>query len=72
MMIFLKLGGSLITDKTGVEAARPAVLARLAAEIAAARAAQPGLPLLIGHGGRFIRPRGRRGLWHAAGRADER
>jgi isopentenyl phosphate kinase len=30
----LKLGGSLLTDKTGVEAVRPAVLARLAAEIA--------------------------------------
>lgn len=30
----LKLGGSLLTDKTGVEAVRPGVLARLAAEIA--------------------------------------
>ncbi|MGH2535814.1 MAG: isopentenyl phosphate kinase [Candidatus Promineifilaceae bacterium] len=49
-MIFLKLGGSLITDKSGHEAVRMATLSRLAAEIAAARAAQPGLKLLLGHG----------------------
>ena len=49
-LIFLKLGGSLITDKTGVEAARPAVLARLAGEIQQARQANPGLRLLLGHG----------------------
>jgi isopentenyl phosphate kinase len=49
-MIFLKLGGSLITDKTGVEVVRHDVLARLAAEIAQARLAQPDLPLLLGHG----------------------
>lgn len=50
-MIFLKLGGSLITDKTGVEVVRPDVLARLADEIAQARAEHPGLRLLVGHGG---------------------
>ncbi len=50
-MIFLKLGGSLITDKTGVETVRPSVLVRLAGEIAAARAVRPGLRLLVGHGG---------------------
>lgn len=50
-MLFLKLGGSLITDKTGVELVRSDVLVRLAAEIAQARAAQPGVRLLIGHGG---------------------
>ncbi|MBK8987835.1 MAG: isopentenyl phosphate kinase family protein [Chloroflexi bacterium] len=49
-MIFLKLGGSLITDKTGVEAIRQDVLARVAAEIAAARATRAGR-LVIGHGG---------------------
>ena len=49
-MIFLKLGGSLITDKTGVEVVCQDVLARLAAEIARARAARPGLQLLLGHG----------------------
>ena len=49
-MIFLKLGGSLITDKTGVEIVQHSVLAGLAAEIAAARAARPDLQILLGHG----------------------
>ena len=49
-MIFLKLGGSLITDKTNVEFVCHDVLARLAAEIASARAAKSDLQLLIGHG----------------------
>ncbi|WP_374686088.1 isopentenyl phosphate kinase [Promineifilum sp.] len=49
-LIFLKLGGSLLTDKTQTEALRGDVLARLAAEIAAARAAAPGLRLVLGHG----------------------
>ena len=49
-MIFLKLGGSLITDKTGVERVHHEVLARLAAEIAEARAVQPDLQILLGHG----------------------
>ena len=48
--IFLKLGGSLITDKRGVEAIRPKVLARLAEEIQRARVAQPAMRLLLGHG----------------------
>jgi len=48
--IFLKLGGSLLTDKTAVEAVRPAVVTRLAGEIAQARQARPGLRLLLGHG----------------------
>ena len=50
-MLFLKLGGSLITDKTGVEVMRPDVLKRLAGEIAQARANNPDLHLVIGHGG---------------------
>lgn len=48
--VFLKLGGSLITDKTRQETPRHDVLARLAGEIAAARAARPDLRLLLGHG----------------------
>ena len=48
--IFLKLGGSLITDKTGVEAVRAEVLARLAQEINDARQANPNLQLVLGHG----------------------
>lgn len=47
---FLKLGGSLITDKSRPHTLRPDVLARLAAEIAAARLREPGLLLLLGHG----------------------
>lgn len=49
-VLFLKLGGSLITDKTGVEAVRETVLARVALEIAAALAAAPDLSLVLGHG----------------------
>ena len=47
-MIFLKLGGSLITDKTGVEQVRADVLARLADEIGAAWTELPSL--VLGHG----------------------
>ncbi len=49
-MIFLKLGGSLITDKTGVEKVRHESVRRLAQEIAAARVENDDLQLLIGHG----------------------
>jgi isopentenyl phosphate kinase len=49
-VIFLKLGGSLITDKTTPHTHRPEVLARMAHEIAAAREQDPGLRLVIGHG----------------------
>jgi isopentenyl phosphate kinase len=49
-LIFCKLGGSVLTDKEQPATTRPGVIARLAAEIAAARAQQPGLRLLLGHG----------------------
>lgn len=49
-LLFLKLGGSLLTDKAGSEALRPDVLVRLAGEIAAARRARPELRLVLGHG----------------------
>ncbi|WP_420643794.1 isopentenyl phosphate kinase [Candidatus Leptofilum sp.] len=48
--IFLKLGGSLITDKTKVETVRADVLARLATEIAQARRESPTMQLVLGHG----------------------
>lgn len=48
--IFLKLGGSLLTDKTSAESLRADVLDRLAQEIAAARQARPVLRLILGHG----------------------
>ncbi len=49
-LIFLKLGGSLITDKTRPYTPRLDVLAHLAAEIADARRTTPGLSLVLGHG----------------------
>jgi isopentenyl phosphate kinase len=48
-MLFLKLGGSLITDKTREKSVRGDVLARLADEIASAIPTLPA-PLLLGHG----------------------
>jgi isopentenyl phosphate kinase len=49
-VVFLKLGGSLITDKRGVEKVRFSVLDRLSREIAAAIKDRPSLKLVIGHG----------------------
>ena len=49
-LVFLKLGGSLITDKTLEEAARPSVIRRLAVEVAGALTARSGLRLVLGHG----------------------
>jgi len=50
MMIFLKLGGSLITDKAKAEFVRFNVLRRLAGEIAQTRRQRPETRLLLGHG----------------------
>lgn len=47
---FLKLGGSLITDKTRPYTPRLERLADLAGEIARARSVAPGLSLVLGHG----------------------
>lgn len=47
---FLKLGGSLITEKLRPHTPRPEVLARLAQEIASACQEQPGGRLILGHG----------------------
>ena len=49
-LVFVKFGGSVITDKTRAETARPDVIARLAREVASARAERPGLALVLGHG----------------------
>jgi isopentenyl phosphate kinase len=49
-LVFLKLGGSLITDKTGESAARPRVIRRLAREVRAALNKRPDLKLVLGHG----------------------
>ena len=49
-LIYLKLGGSLITDKRNPETPRPDVLKHLSQEIAQARIDRPLLRLVLGHG----------------------
>ncbi|HID90233.1 MAG TPA: isopentenyl phosphate kinase family protein [Anaerolineae bacterium] len=58
--VFLKLGGSLITDKTRPYTHRPDLIRRLGEEIRQALEARPGLRLLLGHGS------GSFGHWAAA------
>ncbi len=71
-IVYVKLGGSLLTDKRRPETHRQEVIPRLAAEIQAARVAQPGLRLIVGHGsGSFGHVYGSRygtraGVWTAA------
>ncbi|TET53786.1 MAG: uridylate kinase, partial [Anaerolineales bacterium] len=48
--LFVKLGGSLITDKSSPSTARPEVIERIAAETREALDSDPGLRLLLGHG----------------------
>lgn len=48
--VFLKLGGSLITDKSRPYTPRPEVIRRLAEEVREALDARPDLELVIGHG----------------------
>jgi isopentenyl phosphate kinase len=50
MLLFLKLGGSLITDKSTPETPRIDIIHRVAAEIASGLQARPDVKLLIGHG----------------------
>ena len=49
-LVFLKLGGSLITDKARPHTLRPEVLSRVVAEISAALRDDPGLHMVLGHG----------------------
>jgi isopentenyl phosphate kinase len=49
-LIFLKLGGSLITDKTRPYTARREIIDDLAAQIAGAFRRDPSLRLILGHG----------------------
>lgn len=48
--LFLKLGGSLITDKSSPYTPRPEVIRHLAEEVRVAREARPDLELVVGHG----------------------
>lgn len=49
-LVFLKLGGSLITVKNQPHTARPEVLERLAQEISGARSQDRDLQIVLGHG----------------------
>ena len=49
-LVFLKLGGSLITDKLRLETPRTTVIERMAREIHNALAVRPDLSLVLGHG----------------------
>lgn len=49
-LVFLKLGGSLITDKRRLEAVRESTIERIAQEIQRAREARPDIRLVLGHG----------------------
>lgn len=71
-MIFLKLGGSLITDKTLPNTPRMDVIDRLADEIASAKAENDELRLLLGHGsGSFGHPAAARHRTHLGAVSDE-
>jgi len=50
MLVFVKLGGSLITEKATPYTPRVEVIQRLAAELRHALLQQPGLCVLLGHG----------------------
>jgi isopentenyl phosphate kinase len=49
-LIFLKLGGSLITDKQSPRTARVEIIERISREIAQVMEENPGLRMLLGHG----------------------
>ncbi|MBP8251110.1 MAG: hypothetical protein KAX40_02015, partial [Herpetosiphon sp.] len=50
-MLFIKFGGSVLTDKNAPESLATDTLDTVAQQIATIRRAQPDLRLLIGHGG---------------------
>lgn len=50
-LVFLKLGGSLLSDKRKRRSFRRSIVLRLAGEIWAARQEAPGMRLLLAHGG---------------------
>lgn len=49
-MIFLKLGGSAITDKTQPATPKPDIIREIARAVLAAREKNPALKILLGHG----------------------
>jgi isopentenyl phosphate kinase len=49
-LVFVKLGGSVITDKLRPSTARPEVIRQLAGDLLAALEARPEMRILLGHG----------------------
>jgi isopentenyl phosphate kinase len=72
-LVFCKLGGSVITDKTQSGKARHEVISRLAGEVARSLASRPELRLVLGHGsgsfGHFVARQ--HGTRHGVGSARE-
>lgn len=71
-LVFLKLGGSAITDKTRESAPRVEIIQHAAREVQRARVANPNLKILLGHGsgsfGHFAAQKsgfGQANNWHA-------
>ena len=60
-LVFLKLGGSLITDKSREATTKEGIIRQAAREVKGALEARPGLRLLVGHGsgsfGHFVAQR---------------
>jgi isopentenyl phosphate kinase len=50
MLVFLKLGGSLITNKAGIQQPRLRLMRRLFGEIRTSMESNPDLQILLGHG----------------------
>jgi isopentenyl phosphate kinase len=50
LLVFLKLGGSLITDKQREASLRPDILTQVAQEVRRVLRREPGLNLVLGHG----------------------
>jgi isopentenyl phosphate kinase len=72
-LTFIKLGGSIITDKRGKEAADLSIISRLARELNAARNVQPNHALVLGHGsGSYGHPYAARyGIHRGLGNGDD-
>ncbi len=72
-LVFLKLGGSLITEKGSPQVAREGLIRRVATEVRAALDEVPDLGLLLGHGsGSFGHPTAEKyGVQEGLGQSDD-
>jgi isopentenyl phosphate kinase len=67
-LVFVKLGGSVLTDKSTPETVRPEVIARLAREVASALSARSGEAGSSGRGLRLVLAHGSGSFGHVAAR----